>query len=377
MRRVVQILAAVVFLAGLVLFLGPQVNGWLGQRNSDSAIDTFEAELPAGAASSGEGESGKAADGDTSEDSEEGESDADSADQYFEEVSAESLAALRSELEAYNRQLYESGQSGLRDPFDYENSSFDLTRYGFSQNVIGVLWIPRMQEKLPIYLGANSENMAKGAGLMGQTSMPLGELNSNVAIAAHRGWKGIPMFQNIQQIQIGDKIQITTPWDVLIYRVCDLKIISPDDSQEIFIQEGRELVTLLTCHPYTHNYQRYLVFAERSDEEPQTMEEDLAEVGKTWDPSPREVEDISGKEPVTVQVDPSALAPSLSDGAEESGAGYSNLQIWLETYGVWIFLAVAVVIVAAAVILTGHRKRHTQAEEDHRKNRRRRRRRKR
>lgn len=175
MRRVVQILAAVVFLAGLVLFLGPQVNGWLGQRNSDSAIDTFEAELPAGEASSGEEDSGKAADGDTSEDSEEGESGADSADQYFEEVSAESLAALRSELEAYNQQLYESGQSGLRDPFDYENSSFDLTRYGFSQNVIGVLWIPRMQEKLPVYLGANHDNMAKGAGLMGQTSMPLGE----------------------------------------------------------------------------------------------------------------------------------------------------------------------------------------------------------
>lgn len=107
------------------------------------------------------------------------------------------------------------------------------------------------------------------------------------------------------------------------------------------------------------------------------MEEDLAEVGKTWDPSPREVEDVSGEEPVTVQVDPSALSPTLTDGAEEAGAGYSNLQIWLETYGVWIFLAVAVVIVAAAVILTGHRKRHTQAEEDHRKNRRRRRRRKR
>ena len=106
--------------------------------------------------------------------------------------------------------------------------------------------------------------MAKGAALLGETSMPLGETNSNTVIAAHRGWKGIPMFQNIQQIQLGDKIQITTPWDVLIYRVCDLKIISPDDSREIFIQEGRELVTLLTCHPYTHNYQRYLVFAERS-----------------------------------------------------------------------------------------------------------------
>lgn len=353
MRRVVQILAAVVFLAGLVLFLGPQVNGWLGQRNSDSAIDTFEAELPTGVASSGEEDSGKAADGDTSEGSEDGESDADSADQYFEEVSAESLAALRSELEAYNRQLYESGQSGLRDPFDYENSSFDLTRYGFSQNVIGVLWIPRMEEKLPVYLGANSENMAKGAGLMGQTSMPLGERNSNVAIAAHRGWKGIPMFRNIQSLQIGDKIQITTPWDTLIYRVCDLKIISPEDTEEVLIQEGRDLVTLLTCHPYTQNYRRYLVVAERSDEEPQSEEEDLAEAGITYDESPREVEDENGE---TVLVDPSDINPSILEGAEASGAGYSNLQIWLETYGIWIAFAVMVIVVVTAVLFTGRRK---------------------
>lgn len=368
MRRAVQIIAAVVFLAGAAVFLAPYVNRWMAEQDSSDVIGTFEIETAVGREDAGNGEN----DGNTAEDE-----DGLRSEDYAERVSAETLAALREELSAYNREIYENGQAGLKDPFAYETSGFDLTEYGFSQNVIGVLWIPRIEENLPIYLGANHDNMAKGAALLGETSMPLGETNSNTVIAAHRGWKGIPMFRNIQQIQIGDKIQITTPWDVLIYRVCDLKIISPDDSQEIFIQEGQEMVTLLTCHPYTHNYQRYLVFAERSDEEPQTMEEDLAEGEKTWDPSPREVEDVSGEEPVTVQVDPSALSTTLTDGAEGAGAGYSNLQIWLETYGVWIFLAVAVVIVAAVVILTGHRKRNAQSGEDHRKNRRRRRRRKR
>lgn len=371
MRRAVRIIAAAVFLVGAAVFLGPYVNRWMAAQDSSDVIEIFQAETAAGREEEDSG-GGDDEDGDAAE----GEETAQTED-YAAGVSAETLAALREELSAYNREIYENGQADLRDPFSYEAAGFDLTEYGFSQNVIGVLWIPRIEENLPIYMGANYDNMAKGAALLGETSMPLGETNSNTVIAAHRGWKGIPMFQNIQQIQIGDKIQITTPWDVLIYRVCDLKIISPDDSQEIFIQEGRELVTLLTCHPYTHNYQRYLVFAERSDEEPQTMEEDLAEVGKTWDPLPREVEDVSGEEPVTVQVDPSALSPTLTDGAEESGAGYSNLQIWLETYGVWIFLAVVVVIVAAAGILTGRRKRNAQEEEDHRKNRRRRRRRKR
>lgn len=377
MRRAVQIIAAAVFLAGAAVFLGPYVNRWMADQDASDVIETFEVETAVGREDAGD----RGEDVDASA----GGADLQSED-YAAGVSAEALAALREELSAYNREIYENGQAGLKDPFSYETPGFDLTEYGFSQNVIGVLWIPRIEENLPIYLGADHDNMAKGAALLGETSMPLGETDSNTVIAAHRGWKGIPMLRNIQQLQIGDKIQITTPWDVLIYRVCDLKIISPDDSQEIFIQEGRGLVTLLTCHPYPHNYQRYLVFAERSAEEPQTMEEDLEEVGKTWDPSPREVEDISGEEPATVQIDPAALSVSLTDGMAESGAGYSNLQIWLETYGVWILLAVVLIVVVSAVILTGRRKSGavkgsdigmTDQGKEHRKNRRRRRRRKR
>ena len=220
--------------------------------------------------------------------------------------------------------------------------------------MIGVLWIPRLNEELPVYLGANASNMAKGAALMGQTSMPLGGVNTNAVIAAHRGWSGIPMFRNIQSIQIGDKIQITTPWETLIYRVCELKIISPDDTEEVLIREGRDLVTLLTCHPYTQNYQRYLVIAERSDEEPRTKEEDLAEAEGSYDSSAREVEDVDGN---TILVDPSDISPSFLEGTEAAGAGYSNLQIWMETYGIWIVFAAAVIIVSIAVMCAGRGKK--------------------
>ena len=33
------------------------------------------------------------------------------------------------------------------------------------------------------------------------------------------------------------------------YEVVDIQVISPDDVDAIKIQEGRDLVTLLTCHP--------------------------------------------------------------------------------------------------------------------------------
>lgn len=234
MRKAVQILAAAALLVGAAVFAAPYVNRWQAASDSADAAEIFEAETVLGR---------------EEEISVEDKPQPDDAGQ----VPAENLAELKERLHTYNRELYEGGQINLKDPFSYETTGFDLTEYGLSQNIIGVLWIPRLNQRLPIYLGANAENMAKGAALLGQTSMPLGETDSNTVIAAHRGFRGIPMFRDIQSIQIGDKIQITTLWETLIYRVCDLKIINPDDSGEILIQEGRELVTLLTCHPYTQN----------------------------------------------------------------------------------------------------------------------------
>ena len=378
LRKAVQILAVIAFTAGVVIFFGPMVNRWIAGRDSSEVIAVFQEEAASisgnegadadgtgggadgtvaeGAGSTGTGaETGAEAGAGSGADAGTGaDADEDGIGAYSGEASASGLADLREALEAYNEELYETGQSGLRDPFSYETSSFDLTEYGFSQNVIGVLWIPRLNEELPVYLGANASNMAKGAALMGQTSMPLGGVNTNAVIAAHRGWSGIPMFRNIQSIQIGDKIQITTPWETLIYRVCELKIISPDDTEEVLIREGRDLVTLLTCHPYTQNYQRYLVIAERSDEEPRTKEEDLAEAEGSYDSSAREVEDVDGN---TILVDPSDISPSFLEGTEAAGAGYSNLQIWMETYGIWIVFAAAVIIVSIAVMCAGRGKK--------------------
>lgn len=378
LRKAVQILAVIAFTAGVVIFFGPMVNRWIAGRDSSEVIAVFQEETASisgnegadadgtdggadgtvaeGAGSTGTGgETGAEAGAGSGADAGTGaDADEDGIGAYSGEASASGLADLREALEAYNEELYETGQSGLRDPFSYETSSFDLTEYGFSQNVIGVLWIPRLNEELPVYLGANASNMAKGAALMGQTSMPLGGVNTNAVIAAHRGWSGIPMFRNIQSIQIGDKIQITTPWETLIYRVCELKIISPDDTEEVLIREGRDLVTLLTCHPYTQNYQRYLVIAERSDEEPRTKEEDLAEAEGSYDSSAREVEDVDGN---TILVDPSDISPSFLEGTEAAGAGYSNLQIWMETYGIWIVFAAAVIIVSIAVMCAGRGKK--------------------
>ncbi len=170
---------------------------------------------------------------------------------------------LYQELKYQNEILYKEKQKDLKDPFSYEQQSIDLESYGLRENIIGFISIPKMNVELPILLGANNENMKKGAVHLTETSYPIGGENTNCVLAAHRGYSRTAMFREIQKLEIGDEIYIQNFRETLIYKVAEIRIIDPTDIQELLIQEGRDMVTLLTCHPYRYNYQRYVVFCER------------------------------------------------------------------------------------------------------------------
>ena len=230
-------------------------------------------------------------------------------------------ADLYDALQAYNAEIYAAGQSGLKDPFAYETPAFDLTAYGLPDDMIAALWVPRLDLDLPVYLGASTENMA--------------------------------------QIQIGDKITLTTPWETLTYRVCELKIIQPDDINAILIQPGRDLLTLTTCHPYTQNTQRYLVIAERDpDAAPATHEEDLAECAGSWDAAPRQVTVESPDGTAAVEeIAPESISPLPNEGSgEDAGGAYSNWMIWLENNALWAGIVLIAAVVGCGLILRRHRK---------------------
>ena len=81
------------------------------------------------------------------------------------------------------------------------------------------------------------ENMRKGAAIMGQTSLPVGQKDSNCVITAHRGYRGIPYFRDIEQLKTGDQVIIRNPWERLDYRVTKIKVIDPYDMDKILIQK--------------------------------------------------------------------------------------------------------------------------------------------
>lgn len=171
---------------------------------------------------------------------------------------------LWADMTAYNETIFAEGQSGLSCEYDYQNPSFTLTDYGLEDEVFGVITIPAMDLEMPIFLGATDKHMAEGAAHMSQTSLPIGGENTNCVIAGHRGYGGASYFRYIEKLQIGDTVSVTNIWETLEYRVVQIKIIYPYQVEEILIQEGRELLTLLTCHPYASGgKQRYLVVCER------------------------------------------------------------------------------------------------------------------
>lgn len=194
--------------------------------------------------------------------------------------------ALYQKGKLYNQKIFHNGQSGLIDAWSYETAPSILQGI---QGVFGTIKIPKMKVNLPLYVGASEKNLIKGAAILGQTSLPIGGENTNCVIAGHRGYQGIPYFREIERLKTNDKVIVTNPWETLTYRVERIKIIRPEEVEEIKIQSEKEMVTLLTCHPYRiHGKYRYVVYCVRDQgkklpKEEVTTTKDLSFESSEWD----------------------------------------------------------------------------------------------
>lgn len=227
MRKTSLVLAALLAVAGICVMLWPVFMGHRLQSNAATAVQEFLTEH-------------------------------DEPEPQYPELLAD--------LQTYNRRIYNEKQSSLDDLEACEEPTADLTAYGIEDEIIGVLEIPAMELTMPVYLGASDAHLASGAAVLGNTSAPIGGANTNCVIAGHRGWRGADYFRHIDRLQVGDTIILTNPWKTLTYTVADIQIIQPHEVEKIKIQQGRDLLTLLTCHPYASGgKQRYVAFCVRTE----------------------------------------------------------------------------------------------------------------
>ena len=220
-RKLFNLIGAILIISGSIFIMLPEISSWIFRMKSEQVITNLK-----------KGIQGQ-----------------------------ENLDVLYQKAYQYNQKIYREKQKGLKDAKSYEAAQIKLPS---KKAVFGYIVIPKIKEKLPLYLGADKENLRKGAAILGQTSLPLGDKNSNSVIAAHRGHQGIPYFREIDKLKKKDKVVVINSWQKLQYIVSDIKIIKPYEFDKIQIRKNKDMVTLLTCHPYRGNGKyRYVVYCMR------------------------------------------------------------------------------------------------------------------
>ena len=226
MQKNVKIaLEIIVFLTGLSILIYPMITNYLYDKNSENLEMLFDTNT---------------------------------------ENTDKRLLTLYDLLIQENKKIYESHQeSFIKQIVSYEESLINLSEYGLEDNIFGFLKIPSIDVNLPIYLGANTKNMNLGAVHLTGTSYPIGGNNTNSVFAAHRGYYAAKMFRNIDKINIGDSLYIKNFIETLEYKAIKKDIINPDDLQKLTIWDEKDIITIISCHPFPYNYQRYVVYFER------------------------------------------------------------------------------------------------------------------
>lgn len=135
-----------------------------------------------------------------------------------------------------------------------------------SEEMIGIINISKIDLLLPIYEGTTEEVLQKGIGHLEASSSLGGGSGKHCLLAGHRGLPSTELFGRLGEVQEGDTFYIETKGQRYTYRVCEIRVIKPDEVEGLGIWGNRDLVSLITCTPYGINTHRLIVTGERMEE---------------------------------------------------------------------------------------------------------------
>lgn len=132
-----------------------------------------------------------------------------------------------------------------------------------SDEMMGSVEIPKINIKIPIYHTTEEDVLNKGAGHLEGSSLPVGGANTHAVISAHRGLPSASLFTDLDQMKVGDHFLLHVLDETLCYEVDKISVVKPEDTSALAVEDGQDLVTLLTCTPYGVNTERLLVRGHR------------------------------------------------------------------------------------------------------------------
>ena len=162
---------------------------------------------------------------------------------------------------SYNQKLFQSGHGlGLKDEEKEEyNELLDVSGTG----IMSYIEIPKIKCSLPVYHGTDEGVLQIAVGHIEGSSLPVGGLNPHCVLSGHRGLPSAKLFSNLDKLEEGDIFMIRTLDQTLTYEVDQIRIVLPDEVDNLKVEEGKDLCTLVTCTPYGINTHRLLVRGHR------------------------------------------------------------------------------------------------------------------
>ena len=246
-RKLILFLACLLFLGGLVVMLLPTIRSEMLRQSEHEAVQLFEQYRNEAQALASPQPAQT--------------SQAETDPQVLE--TERPFPGLWEACQAYNEALRKEQKYTA---YGMEQPVLALSDYGWELETFATLSIPTAEIEAPVYLGASRPNLRHGAAILGGSSLPIGGEGTHCVICGHRTWHGIiHPFLGLEQVQPGDRVTLTNPWEELTYQVISVETAPADSTDRLLIQQGRDLLTVFTCtYP---NDRRVLVTCERIKEE--------------------------------------------------------------------------------------------------------------
>lgn len=210
---------------------------------------------------------------------------------YFEAVEVMDKSEIEEALadaEKYNALL----NSGVVQN-SFSGEALDLAGVGYeallnlnADGIMGYIEIPKLNIYLPVSHGTEAETLEKSVGHVIGSSLPVGGEGTHAVLSGHSGMSDQKMFSDLDKLQEGDIFYLHIFDDTLAYKVSRIDTVLPEDTSLLGIEDGKDMVTLVTCTPFGVNTHRLLVRGERTDyieaaEEVAELTE-TTDTGSTW-----------------------------------------------------------------------------------------------
>lgn len=192
-------------------------------------------------------------------------------------LSEEQKEEMWKKAQMYNADLAEN-QVELTDPFIESKSAI---KSGLIYNnllnidksgMMCYLEIPCINVNLPVFHGTAASTLERGIGHLEGSSLPVGGKSTHAVLTGHTGLNNAKLFTDLTEVKEGDLFFLHTLGKDLAYRVIGTEVVLPEETQDLLIRKGKDLVTLITCTPYGVNSHRLFVTGIRTKYTPEEKE---------------------------------------------------------------------------------------------------------